>query len=225
MKLEQILFSLLIIWTSGSCTIDKLDSNRKNELTPSLGSNKEIDTFLKEVKINNSSLPSIKQIKLSDIKLKSIKKTFFDDNYYTSGVLSKKASSFFEHLNEDYFYGFYSFIEKEEDTKPLFPYIAKAIVKVQNKKNWDYNNSDEELIEFTFLSNKYNPFIDLVEIGQTKNDLIKKFGKDFKKEKSNFIYFYEDNYVVSFLMKNDSIVGVRVGLYKNQNNFPLLIPY
>lgn len=227
MKLKHAFIFSLFLWVFWFCTVDK--SNKENESNDIINLNEDADSSFKEIKDDNIGLPhkgknKLHNFKLSDINLDSIKNIFLDNEYYTSGVLSKKSTEFFEPINEDYFYGFYFFIEKNEDEKSPFPYTAKAVVKVKNSEKWNYNDGSEELVEFTFFSNNLNPFIDLIAIGQTKNTLTKKLGKDFLEEKSNIIYFYENNYVFSFLINNDLITGIRVGQYKDKTHAPIITP-
>ncbi len=94
------------------------------------------------------------------------------------------------------------------------PYIGKAIITT-DQKQWDYSNSEEELIEFSSYSNILNPFQSVIKIGDTKRQVFQIFGNDYKEVESNLIYYDTKGNAVSFLIESSRVKAIRVGVYDN----------
>jgi hypothetical protein len=160
------------------------------------------------------------KLSIAEVDLKSIKKSFL--NFNTSGKLSKKDSKNYLPKKQVAFYGVYYFTKSNSQ----IPYIGKAVVACQEQNGWDYINELEELVEFCTFSNKLNPFIEIVQIGQTKKDVIGEFGNDFKEIDNNLMYTDTVGNVISILINNDTVRAVKVGRYeKIQEVSPIVIKW
>lgn len=155
-----------------------------------------------------SNEQSISDLSVEKIDLISIKKRFVKS--YTSGAYSKKESENYLPNDQPAFYGVYYFINPDN---PI-PFIGRAVVACQDQDGWDYFNEQEELVEFSTFSNQLNPFIENLQIGQSKKELVKEFGDDFKVSKSNLVYSDKAGIVVNILMNQDTIQAIKVGKYE-----------
>lgn len=213
-----LMFCFCEIDSSNKESIDNQNLKLEKENTQPTLNNNSLDTSIEENRTLN--------FKLSEVNLDSIKKTYFENHYYTSSVLSNSsAEEIFQSAGDEYFYGSYYFIEKNEDKTSINPYSGTVTVKVKDNEKWNYDDGNEDLVEFTFFSNTLNPFINLVSIGQSRESLIEKLGNDFHEEASHIIYFYDDNHVASFLLDDNLVVAVKVGQYKSADYKPIIIQY
>lgn len=165
--------------------------------------------------VNTPEVGQNESLKLSIVNFDQVKSSYI--NNYTAGVLSEKKSDHFQSKAKDDFIGIYYFIGKESS----LPYVGLAIVAVTNSEaQWDYNNDNERLLEFTVYSNEFNPFSSIIKIGESQETVIEIFGKDFKRLNSTLIYEQQAEEIVSFLIKENRVVAIRVGLYKDKSEVP-----
>ncbi len=153
---------------------------------------------------------TISNLSVEKIDLRSIKKKFVES--YTSGVYSKKESEYYLPRDQPAFYWVYYFINPDTDSPIAF--IGMAVVACQEHKGWDYFNDQEELVEFSAFSNQLNPFIETVRIGETKKDVIKKLGNDFKQDGNNLFYSDQMGNVANLLITKDTVQAIKVGRYE-----------
>lgn len=151
---------------------------------------------------------TISNLSVEKIDLRSIKKKFVES--YTSGVYSKEESDNYITSNQPVFYGVYYFINPDN---PI-PFIGRAVVACQEQNGWDYFNEQEELVEFSAFSNQLNPFIEFIQIGQSKKDVVKELGDEFKVSNNNLVYSDTAGNVVNILINQDTIQAIKVGKYK-----------
>lgn len=148
---------------------------------------------------------------VEEVSLNSIKKRFLE--FYTSGKLSSRECLNYKPKKQIEFYGVYYFTHSNRQ----IPLAGKAIVACQEQDGWDYLNLLEEVVEFTTYSNELNPFIEFVQIGQTKKDVTQNLSNDFNEVENNLTYTDKEGNVVKILLNTDTVVAIQVGRYKNIN--------
>lgn len=205
MKIRALSFviSILLIFSSSCVQTTKIDNNYEEI---NLG-----DTLLNVQSVTADSM-SLFQLTLEMVNLESIKLNF--KNSYTSGVLPKSKSEnfIFQELN-NFFVGIYYFT----DNTTKIPYVANAIIIRENNGEWNYIDNNEQLIEFSSYSNLINPFSEIVSIGQSKVEVVKQLGNEYKEIESNLIYSDSIGNTTTILFKNDTVQAIRVGKYKVLN--------
>ncbi len=125
-------------------------------------------------------------------------------------MLADSEANIFKREKAKDLFGIYYFTNSKE----RMPYIGKAIITT-DQKQWDYSNSEEELIEFSSYSNILNPFQSVIKIGDTKRQVFQIFGNDYKEVESNLIYYDTKGNAVSFLIESSRVKAIRVGVYDN----------
>lgn len=145
---------------------------------------------------------------VSMINFDSIKVIY--ENANTSGVLTICETNIFKREKAKDIFGIYFFTSSTE----RIPYLGKAIITT-DQKQWDYSNSEEELIEFSSYSNTLNPFYSLIRIGDTKKQIFKVFGEDYQEVETSLIYYDDNGNAVSFLIESERVKAIRVGVYNN----------
>ncbi len=216
MKLNlKTVFKVCLLGLFISCTNEK---NKQDTLTEQSEKQENLTEKESEASLMREKAISIPSI--SDIDFVSIKEKFENSN--TSGKLSKKESENYLPNKQAAFYGVYFFVQPESQ----IPFIGKAVVASQEQNGWDYSNELEELVEFSVFSNKLNPFIERVRIGEAKKEVIKELGNVFKQAENNLFYTDTTGNVTTILITKDTVQAIRIGRYKkNQEISPIKLKW
>jgi len=158
------------------------------------------------------------KLTVEQVDIQSIKTNFLNSN--TSAKLSGKESENYLPRTEAVFFGKYFFT----DEKSRLPFVATIIVAISKEGKWDYSNNFENVVEFTTFSNQINPFNEVVQIGQSKKNLIEILGNEYESKESNLIYQDSIGDVACILFQNDTIQALKVGKYKTAQDVKPIIP-
>ena len=195
-----LVLSLLLIY---SCSHENKNDNHQDK-EPHL-----VDTFLRVPSEQNKEKETI-QLTLEKVDFRSIKSEY--KNSYTSRILSKSENENYEFQEfSNAFVGIYYFTHPNTE----IPYVANAISIREHGGEWNYSDNNEKLVEFITYSNLLNPFREILSIGESKEQVFKKFENYPFEIGSNLIYFDSLGNAATLLFKMDTIQAIRVGKYKD----------
>jgi len=204
MRIKAIssVFSLLLMY---SCSNETKNDNQQDK-EPLL-----VDTLISVSSVQDKKKDTF-QLTLEKVDFRSIMSE--NKNSYTSGILPKSENENFEFKEfSNAFVGIYYFTHAT--TK--IPYVANAIIIREHGEEWNYSDNNEKLVEFSTYSNLLNPFREILSIGETKEEVVKKFGNNLIEIESNLIYFDSLGNAATILFKRDTVQAIRVGKYKAPN--------
>lgn len=168
------------------------------------------DTLLVVSDIQDKNLAPF-QLTLEKVDLGSIKREHI--NSYTSGVLPKSENENFEFKEfSNAFFGIYYFSHRNTE----IPFEANALI-IREQGEWDYLDNDEKLVEFNTYSNLLNPFREIISIGDTKDEVVKRIGNNSIEIENNLIYYDSLGNAATLLINEDTVQAIRVGRYKAPN--------
>ena len=153
---------------------------------------------------------------LNKIKLEEIKSKFGS----TSGVASKERSLNFSELKRDEFFGVYYFSAKDLNKKMFI--VGKATIK-SSQHPWLYSSTDEQLMELVVYSNLFNPFSDIIRIGDSRDSIVSKFGEDYIQKGEYLVYSSDFENTIIFKIEGNNIEAFKVGDYESINNVEIVL--
>lgn len=201
-KAISLVLSLLFIYSCSHKTKNGKQQDKKLLL---------VDTLLNVTSVQDKKKDTL-QLTLEKVNFRSIKQEY--KNSYTSGILPKPENNNFEFQEfSNAFVGIYYFTLATSE----IPFVANAVIMREHGREWNYSDNNEKLVEFTSYSNLLNPFQEILSIGDSKEEVVKKFRNNPNELESNLIYFDSFGNAATLLFNKDTVQAIRVGKYKATN--------
>lgn len=147
---------------------------------------------------------------LNELNIQSIKRKYGRGS--TSTLLNESETMYLFKPDAEGFYGQYFFVNPTASNN--LPYLSKAVI-FSHKKPWTYSDNTEKLIEFTVYSNDIS-LSDKVKVGMSQNEVLINLGKPNFQGVDYLLYRDEVGAILTFKLKSDRVVAIKLGLYKNE---------
>lgn len=192
-----------------SCS-DSSSEHKSQYDSSSLVGTQEIEPPIQQI-YNLQKITDIDSIDWSKIKMDA-------GGQYTYGRIARKSNLRIKaKVSSNHVLGIYYLT----DSSSTVPFSSKAIVVSDISPQNIYN--EEELLEYTIYSNRYNPFVQYLFIGQDKEVVAERFGNHYFTKDSCNIYCDSVGNCTTIYFANDKIAAIRVGLYSNVNDIEPII--